>query len=106
MVLNHYFVLDLGGGNTKRCSVQYPDTSFGEPEFFIEVFAYDTTTLKADPIRVCIGDTVTFTGNIKPEDRYTFYKWNYGASATDTLVSPDTITKHAYDTAGFYTLNS
>ena len=101
--LTQFYQLKVGT-TVKRCLATYPDTTQGDTMFAITIFAYDTTKLRATPMRVCIGDTIKFTGNVRPDGRYTFYKWNYGVSATDTSVLPDTITKRAYTKAGKYTV--
>jgi gliding motility-associated-like protein len=92
------------GGSTKNCYVSYPDTTNGDTMFFIDIYAYDTTKVLAKPMKVCLGDTITFTGNVKPLGRYTSYVWNYGITRTDTSILKDTVTKKVYATPGKYTV--
>lgn len=101
--LRQYFKLQVGA-TSKTCYVDYPDTSQGEPIFEIEIFAYDTTTVKASPMKICAGDSITFTGKVRPDGRYSFYNWSYGLNATDTSILPDTITGRRYYTPGKYTV--
>lgn len=101
VTLYHYFKFVVGS-TVKRCMVQYPDTTFGEKEFFIDVIAYDTTKLWASHKDLCIGDTLHVIGHVDPFNRYTNYKWNFGKSATDTLVTPDTMQIVSYNKSGRY----
>lgn len=104
ITLRHYFKLQVGTGGSRTCYVDYPDTTQGESEFIIKIFAYDTTKLTAAPLRICAGDSVTFRGKIRPDGRYSFYKWNYGVSISDTAVLPDTVTGRRYYIPGKYTV--
>jgi gliding motility-associated-like protein len=101
--LTQYFKFVVGS-TVKRCSVVFPDTNFGESKFIIEVYAYDTTKVLADPMKVCVGDTVNLTGSVRPDTIYSNYVWHFGKSVNDTLVSPDTFQKVAYSTPGKYTV--
>lgn len=100
VTLYHYFKFTVDG-TTRTCSVQYPDSAYGEDPFYIDVYAYDTTNLSNDTT-VCIGDTVNLTGSVRPRDRYTNYVWNFAKNPTDTLVSPDTFQQVVYWTKGRY----
>ena len=90
------------GTTTKRCNVVFPDTSFGQmPPFYIDVYPYDTTDVLADPVKVCLGDTITLTGNIKRPHPYTNYIWNFG-DTTQNFLLPDTVIKKVYAERGKY----
>lgn len=102
VVLNHYFTFVVGGGS-RSCKVQYPDTTFGEKEFELEIFAYDTSKLNRSDT-ICAGDKVDFNGYVKPYGRYTNYVWNYGVNPNDSLVTPDTATSFTYTKPGRYTV--
>ena len=101
--LTQFYQLKIGG-STKNCYVSYPDTTNGDTMFFIDIYAYDTTKVLAKPMKVCLGDTITFTGNVKPLGRYTSYVWNFGITSTDTSILKDTVTKKVYATPGKYTV--
>ncbi|HEY1045958.1 MAG TPA: PKD domain-containing protein [Bacteroidia bacterium] len=101
--LTQYFRFQVGS-TIKRCSVFYPDTTFGEREFEIEVFGYDSTKVIATPMKVCIGDTIKLVGKVFPQDRYSNYVWHFGKSLTDTLVTPDTVRYVTYAKEGKYSI--
>jgi gliding motility-associated-like protein len=99
--LYHSFEFKVGT-TRKRCPLVYPDTSFGQqPIFFVDVFAYDTTKVLAAPMRVCLGDTITFTGKVLPEKRYVNYVWNMGDTSLNEIL-PDTVRKKVYNKPGKY----
>ncbi|MCC6819005.1 MAG: gliding motility-associated C-terminal domain-containing protein, partial [Bacteroidia bacterium] len=100
VTLYHYFKFTQNG-TTRTCRVQYPDSSFGETPFYVEIFAYDTSKVMNDTT-VCIGDTVNLRGYVKPYGRYSNYVWNFGKNITDTLVTADTFQKVTYMTKGKY----
>ena len=102
ITLYHYFKFNIDG-TVRTCNVSYPDSTFGETPFYIEVFAYDTTKLFNDT-SVCIGDTVHLRGYVKPYGRYTNYKWSFGKNPLDTLVTPDTFQNIVYNVKGQYTV--
>jgi len=102
VVLNQYYKLKIG--NTFiTCSAFYPDTTFGQTPFKIEVFAYDTTKL-IGPIEVCIGDSVNLRGSVIPTGRYNNYKWNFGRAANDSTLTSYTDTTLFYTVRGRYTI--
>lgn len=102
VVLNQYYKLKVG--NTFiTCSAFYPDTTYGQTPFKIEVFAYDTTKL-IGPIEVCIGDSVNLRGSVIPTGRYNNYKWNFGRAANDSSLTSYTDTTLFYTVAGRYTI--
>lgn len=99
--LSQTFKLRIGN-STRSCTVVYPDTRNGQDSaFIIEIFAPDTTKL-IGPTEACIGDSVKFDGSVIPFDRYNNYKWSFGRNGADTLITPDTTKKLAYNTPGRY----
>ena len=102
VTLYNYFKFTVNGA-TRSCMVQYPDTAFGEKEFWLEIFAYDTTKLLRNDT-VCIGDTVSLVGSVKPFGRYPSYIWNFGKNASDTLATTDTNQVVQYWQKGIYTV--
>jgi len=92
------------GSTKKRCTVVYPDTLLGQQDlFYIDIIAFDTTKLRVDTMKLCLGETFTFTGNVKPENRYVNYVWNMGDTSLSFTV-PDTIQKKVYRKKGKYTV--
>jgi gliding motility-associated-like protein len=92
------------GTTFRRCVVTYPDTNYQEPIFFVDVIAYDTNKLVADPMKVCIGQPITFTGKITPDSLYSDYIWNFG-DTTLSVSLPDSLQVKTYRKAGKYTVS-
>lgn len=102
VVLNQYYKLKVGNSSI-TCSAFYPDTTYGQTPFKIEIFAYDTTKLLG-PIEVCVGDSVNLSGSVIPPGRYNNYKWNFGRSANDSALTSYTDTVLFYTQSGKYTI--
>lgn len=102
--LRHFFKLVLGT-QVKTCNVVYPDTLGGQqPIFYIDIVAYDTVKLKVDRNKICPGDVVNLTGQVKPYKRYSNYRWHFGQNPGDTLITTDTFRTQRYPKEGKYTI--
>src|SRR5690606_17568468 len=62
--LNQY---DSIANTGKFCPAIYPDTKIGQAKITVTVLPYDTVNLFADPIVVCVGDTITISADLKSE---------------------------------------
>ncbi|MES2617916.1 MAG: gliding motility-associated C-terminal domain-containing protein [Bacteroidota bacterium] len=87
--LRQNFVLNLGG-TIKKCFVTYPDTLSEQPIFYIDVYPYDSVKLKISRTEICENDTVELIGMVKPTNKYQYYRWHFGVTPTDTLITQDT----------------
>ena len=102
--LRHFFKLVIGT-KVKTCMVVYPDTTGGqEPMFYIDIVGFDTVKLKVNRIKICPDEVVDLTGQVKPYNRYSKYRWNFGLSPTDTLVTSDTFRTQRYSKIGKFTI--
>jgi len=68
----------------KYCPAIYPDTSKGMKRITVTVLPYDTVKLFANPIIVCVGDTIAVKANLKTQASYVKYNWTFGNSNIST----------------------
>lgn len=61
----------------KYCPAIYPDISARQRKITVNVLPYDTLRLNANPIVVCVGDTITITATLKTQNIYTKYNWAF-----------------------------
>lgn len=105
--LRQNFVLNQNG-TIKKCFVTYPDTNANQPLFIINVYPYDSVKLKISRKDICVNDTVELVGTVKSDVRYQFYKWHFGVTPTDTLITQDSAYEDAkakrYTTKGTYVI--
>lgn len=74
----------------KYCPAVFPDITAGQSKIIVTVIPYDTVTLSANPIVVCVGEPVTIKANLKTSLNYTNYVWNtpYGIVNTNSREIP------------------
>lgn len=62
----------------KYCQEIYPDSL---NKIKITVLPYDKTTLKAEPVLVCVGDSVKITAEIISVNQYQNYWWRFNSNS-------------------------
>jgi gliding motility-associated-like protein len=68
----------------KYCPAIYPDVKGGQKKITVRVLPYDTVNLFADPIVVCVGDTLTVSANLKTQVNYLSYNWDIEGDVQNT----------------------
>ena len=74
--LNQY---DSIANSGKYCPSVYPDIKSGQQKITVTVIPYDTVKLFANPIIVCVGDTLKINANLKTVNNYPGYNWTFGS---------------------------
>lgn len=59
----------------KYCSAIYPDDKIGQPYIIVTVWDYDVVKIQANPIVVCVGDSINITASLNSRSYYLKYKW-------------------------------
>ncbi len=72
--LTQYDRLDTTG---KYCGATFPNTSKGQLKVTVEVLPYDIVKIAADPIVVCVGDTIDVTAALSTKNAYLHYNWSF-----------------------------
>ncbi len=68
----------------KYCPAIYPDLASGQTKITVTVLPYDTMKLNANPIVVCVGDTITIVADLKTANVYNKYNWEFGSTTEQT----------------------
>ncbi|MBL7838185.1 MAG: PKD domain-containing protein, partial [Bacteroidetes bacterium] len=79
--LNQY---DSIANTGKYCPAIYPNLDGGQSKITVTVLPYDTMKLSANPIVVCVGDTITIVADLKTENTYSKYNWIFGGALSQT----------------------
>lgn len=79
--LNQY---DSIANSGKFCPAIYPDLKMGQQKITVTVLPYDTVKLFANPIIVCIGDTIGIRADLKTASNYKKYNWTFGKDNIST----------------------
>jgi hypothetical protein len=85
----------------KYCADIYPDVNKGQKKITVVVSAYDVVKLIANPIEVCVGDTIRALANVQSANQYKLYKWSV---ANQNNLSSDLKFNFTLKKAGKYIL--
>ena len=61
----------------KYCGATYPNPDAGQQKITITVLPYDNVALMANPVVVCVGDTIDITAALSTQNAYLLYNWEF-----------------------------
>src|SRR5690606_35190353 len=79
--LNQY---DSIANTGKYCGAVYPDILNGEKKITVTVLPYDQVRLVADPIVVCVGDSIHIEVKLVSINNYDKFNWTFAKKTFNT----------------------